>query len=288
MLKEYKENIANFKDISIELVKSFWDIRPCNVKHSPKPIGSREYFNEVEERRYFVEPHIKEFADFHKWSGKTVLEIGCGIGTDTINFARSGALVTALDVSEKSLELARKRAEVYGLQDKIHFYLGNIEELTSFVPIQKFDLIYSFGVIHHTPCPEKAIEQIKNYVHSESILKLMVYNRLSWKVFCILMTYGKGQFWKIPELVAKYSEAQEGCPVTYTYNTQEISMLLKKYGFKVEDIKIEHIFPYKISDYVKYCYKKVWYFRFLPKSNFRFLEKKIGWHICVTASPIKC
>ena len=279
-----KENIANFKDISIELVKSFWNIRPCNIKHSTKPIGSKEYFDEVEERKYFVEPHVSRFAEFKKWRDKKVLEIGCGIGTDTINFARNGALVTAVDVSEKSLELARNRAEVYGLQDKIRFYLGNAEELTKFVPVQKFDLIYSFGVIHHTPSPEKAIEQIKNYVDSKSVLKLMVYNKLSWKVFYILMTYGKGQFWKVPELVAKYSEAQEGCPVTYTYNTQEISRLLKKYGFKVEDIKIEHIFPYKISDYVKYRYKKVWYFAIMPKFIFRSLEKALGWHLCVTAS----
>src|SRR5689334_18878447 len=110
-----------FADISIERVREYWDRRPCNLKHSPKAVGTREYFDEVEARKYFVEPHIPEFAEFPRWAGKRVLEIGCGLGTDTINFARNGATVTAVDVSRQSLTLARKRAEVYGLQDRITF-----------------------------------------------------------------------------------------------------------------------------------------------------------------------
>ena len=101
-----------FRHIPIEKVKEFWDRRPCNIRHSPKPVGTREYFDEVEARKYFVEPHIPRFAQFERWRGKKVLEIGCGIGTDTINFARHGAQVTAVELSEKSLEIAKKRAEV--------------------------------------------------------------------------------------------------------------------------------------------------------------------------------
>src|SRR5215470_19130348 len=100
---------------SVEDVRRYWNARPCNIRHSQKPIGSREYFDEVEARKYFVEPHIPGFADFERWQGKRVLEIGCGIGTDTMNFARAGAEVTAVDLSEKSLEIARQRASVYGL-----------------------------------------------------------------------------------------------------------------------------------------------------------------------------
>ena len=73
-------------EVSIEEVRDFWNRRPCNIRHSPKPVGTKEYFDEVEARKYFVEPHIPEFAQFQRWRGKKVLEIGCGIGTDSINF----------------------------------------------------------------------------------------------------------------------------------------------------------------------------------------------------------
>ena len=78
-------------------------------------VGTGEYFEEVEKRKYFVEPHIPSFAEFPRWDRKRVLELGCGVGTDTINFARAGAEVTAVELSSESLALATKRAEVLRL-----------------------------------------------------------------------------------------------------------------------------------------------------------------------------
>ncbi|MCS6874626.1 MAG: methyltransferase domain-containing protein [Pyrinomonadaceae bacterium] len=275
----------NFREVPIEKVKSFWDSRPCNIRHSPAQIGTKEYFDQVEWRKYFVEPHIPKFAQFEKWKGKRVLEIGCGIGTDTINFARAGAFVTAVDISTESLKIARKRAEVFGLQDRISFYEADAERLSEFVPAEPFDLVYSFGVIHHSPHPEKIIEQIRNfYVKSGSTLKIMVYNRYSWKVFWILVKE-KGKFWKLDEIIAKHSEAQTGCPVTYTYTKKTVEELIGD-GFIIEEKHVEHIFPYKISKYVKYEYEKNWYWRWMPEKFFRKLEKSIGWHLCVTAKKI--
>lgn len=281
--------MVRFRQASIEHVKGFWDQRPCNIRHSSKPVSTKAYFDEVEARKYFVEPHIPRFAQFERWRGKKVLEIGCGIGTDTINFARHGAWVTAVELSEKSLELARKRAEVYGLQDNIRFYLGNAEELTKFVDVEPYDLIYSFGVIHHTPHPERVIEQMRHCVRPGSTVKIMVYHRYAWKVFWILLTYGKGQFWRVAELVAQHSEAQTGCPVTYTYTRRESRALLERHGFRVTEMWVDHIFPYRIPDYVEYRYVKVWYFRWMPQFLFHWLERHFGWHLCVTAEmPQRC
>ena len=272
-----------FSQLPIERVREYWDNRPCNIRHSPKPVGTREYFDEVETRKYFVEPHILRFAEFERWRGKRVLEIGCGIGTDTMNFARNGASVTAVDISEKSLEIARKRAEVNGLADRIRFFHGSAEQLDQVVRPEAFDLIYSFGVIHHTPHPDRVLEQIRNYVRPGSTMKVMVYNRYSWKVFWILLTYGKCQFWRLAELVARYSEAETGCPVTYSYSRRDLRDLMEKHGFHVKQIQTEHIFPYRIQDYVQYRYKKEWYFRWLPEPLFHALERVFGWHLCVTA-----
>lgn len=271
----------DFAAVPLGQVLEFWDRRPCNVRHSPKPIGSREYFAEVHARRYLVEPHIPRFAGFAQYRGKRVLEIGCGIGTDTVNFARHGAQVTAVDLSGRSLELARQHARAYGVEDRIKFCVGNAEELQAFVPAEPYDLIYSFGVIHHTPHPELVLRQLGSYAKPGTVLKIMLYHRRSWKAFEILLAGGWRAFFNVDRAVARHSEAQTGCPVTYTYVPRQIPPLVS--GFAVKDIRIAHIFPYRVSDYVNYRYVKVWYFRILPGPVFRWLEGRFGWHLCITA-----
>jgi 2-polyprenyl-3-methyl-5-hydroxy-6-metoxy-1,4-benzoquinol methylase len=269
---------------SVEDVRRYWDARPCNIRHSQKPVGSKEYFDEVEARKYLVEPHIPGFAEFDRWAGKRVLEVGCGIGTDSINFARAGAHLTAVDLSTESLNIARQRAEVMGVADRIEFVQANAEELTSAVT-GRYDLVYSFGVVHHTPHPERAIEQIRALVAPQGTLKLMVYHRRSWKVFWIVVTKGYGRFWKTGELVATHSEAQTGCPVTFSYTRREGRELVERGGFHVTDVGVDHVFPYRIRDYVEHRYVKQPYFRWMPERMFRAFERRFGWHLLVTAEP---
>ena len=272
-----------FETVPMEAVRSFWNARPCNIRYSAKQIGTEEYFNEVEARKYFVGRHILRFVEFERWRGKKVLEIGCGIGTDTINFARHGAFVTAVDISDQSLEVAKRRAEVFGLQDRIRFVHANSEDLCQVLPDETYDLVFSFGVIHHTPHPGRILQQISRYVKPGSTIKIMVYHRYSWKVLWILLVYGKCRFWRLEKLVAQYSEAQEGCPITYIYTRAEGRRLLEEAGFRVREVSVDHIFPYRIPDFVQYRYKVVWYFRWLPKPVFRWLERSFGWHLCLTA-----
>src|SRR4051794_36077729 len=258
-------------------VRTYWDARPCNIRHSPKPVGSREYFDEGEARKYFVEPHIPAFADFQRWRGKRVLEVGCGIGTDSINFARAGATLTAVDLSGESLRIAKQRAEVMGVRDRIEFVQANAEELTSAVSGEPYDLIYSFGVIHHTPSPERALAEMRALAAPGGTLKLMVYHRRSWKVLWIAITEGRGRLWKADELVATHSEAQTGCPVTYTYTRHEARDLVESNGFRVDDLSVDHVFPYRVRDYVQYRYVKEPYFRWMPEPLFRAFERRFGW-----------
>ena len=190
----------------LNAVRDYWNRRPCNLRHSQAEIGSKAYFDQVEARKYMVEPHIPAFADFACWKGKRVLEIGCGLGTDATNFARAGADYTGFELSSASLELTKKRFAIFGLKGT--FYLGNAEELNDIIPWQKFDLIYSFGVIHHTLNPDRVIEAAKNYLDSGAEFRLMLYAKHSWKA--AMIDAGMDQ-----------PEAQSGCPIAFTYTKRK-------------------------------------------------------------------
>ena len=278
--------VRSLSDKTIADVQHYWDARPCNIRHSPRSVGSREYFDEVEARKYLVEPHIPAFADFDRWAGKRVLEVGCGIGTDSINFARAGAELTAVELSGESLRVAAQRADVMGVADRIRFVQANAEELTSAIDDGPYDLVYSFGVIHHTPHPERALSEIRALVEPGGTLKLMVYHRRSWKVFWIVAGQEHGRFWETDELVAKHSEAQTGCPVTFTYTRNEARDLVERHGFSVRDLHVDHVFPYRIRDYVQYRYVKEPYFRWMPDPLFHAFERGVGWHLLVTAEAV--
>lgn len=272
-----------FEQVSIDQVARFWDSRPCNIRHSPAPIGSRRYFDEVEARKYHVEPHIPGFAEFSRWRGKRVLEIGCGIGTDTMNFARAGAAVTAIDLSAESLRVARQRAEVLEVDDRIRFCHADAESLDASLPVSAYDLVYSFGVLHHTPRPDRALRQLCRYLAPDGTLKVMLYHRWSWKVLSLAARYGWVR--NLDRLVARYSEAQTGCPVTHLYSRRQACALLRDAGFDVTDAAVHHIFPYRVADYVRYRHVRAWPWRALPAPAFQWLEGRIGWHLCLTAQP---
>lgn len=256
---------------SIDQVLNYWNSRPCNIKHSSAEIGSMKYFNEVEERKYFVEPHIPTFAEFEKWNGKRVLEIGCGIGTDAINFARNGSIYTGIELSSASLELTRKRFNVFGLTGRL--LEGNAEELDILLKDETFDLIYSFGVLHHTPSINRAFQSIRKLSNADTLFKFMVYAENSWKNALINAQLDQ-------------PEAQAGCPIANVYAKSEIESLLKDCGFQVESISQDHIFPYKVDAYKNYKYELEEWFKAMPLKMFSALEKSLGWHLLVNARPV--
>lgn len=263
-----------FSDVSIDDVAQYWDRRPCNLTHSNARVGTHSYFEEVRYRKYKVEPHIPGFAQFERWAGKRVLEIGCGIGTDTIEFALAGAEVVAVDVSAESLALARLRAYEYGVEDRCSFIHADAEHLTlSALPL-RYDLVYSFGALHHTPRPWRAFREIARTIQPSTCVKFMLYNRLSWKA--ISLTHGR--VWD-NEAIARQSEAQTACPVTYTYTLRDIRPALSPW-FHVDAVRAAHIFPYKLDKYLHYEYEKEWWAR-LP--GFDQLERVLGWHLLIDA-----
>ncbi len=255
---------------SIETVTEYWDRRPCNVRHSLAERGSCQYFHEVEQRRYFVEPHIPEFAEFERWQGLRVLEVGCGIGTDGANFARAGADYTGVDVSEASLALARRRFELFHLPGR--FIRANGEDMDAALEPGSFDLVYSFGVIHHTPRPDAVVRQIRGLMKPKGEFRLMLYAKDSWKDAMI-------------EAGLDQPEAQAGCPIAFTFTRQQVHGLLEPAGFEVVSLTQDHIFPYVINDYVRYQYRLQPWFAAMPPATFRALQRRFGWHLLIVARP---
>lgn len=230
----------------MEEIQEYWDRQPCGVLRPP-------------EWRYIVQPHIPAFADFKRWNGKRVLEIGCGIGVDTKHFEREGAEIVGIDLSQESLLLAAERTyEALLLRQ-------DAEKLFSTF-MGYFDLVYSFGVIHHTPNPKQALENAYIYLKSGGELRIMLYAKNSLK------------HW-----LGHQPEAQAGCPLVRWYTKSEARKLVESAGFKVTSITKTHIFPYKLIEYKQDRLVKLWVYRLMPQFMFRWLEHMLGHHLLIVA-----
>ena len=159
-----------------ERVREFWQEHPCGTKFSDAEMGSREFFERTEEYRYEKEWHIPGAADFVATRGLKVLEIGCGIGTDGAQFAKAGADYTGIDLTEAAIDLARQRFAVSGLKGE--FRVSDAENLD--FPNESFDLVFSHGVLHHTPDIETAISEIHRVLKPGGRAMVMLYHRGSY------------------------------------------------------------------------------------------------------------
>ena len=291
--------------MTIDEVRKYWDRRPCNLRHSSirledDPLG---YSQRVTERKYKVEPHIPAFAGFECYKGLRVLELGCGIGTDTLSFARAGALVTAIDISRESLRIAYRRAMAEGFDplfllgtkfqtvpsfQRVTFICGDIEELQIPLAWDRYDLVYSFGVLHHTPHPGRALQFAHLYLKPSGRLKVMLYHRNSTKVARILAHHPLSLLKHVPvdEIVRLESEAQQGSPISRTYTRDEGIRLLQRYGFAPIFCGVDHIFPYQIEAYTQHRYVRAFPWNLIRGQLFKNLEHRYGWHLLLEAKRI--
>ena len=169
-----KPTVAN--DELKERVRAFWQAHPCGTKFSDAELGTREFFERVEAHRYAKEWHIPEAANFAAARGLRVLEIGCGLGTDGAQFALAGANYTGVDLTEASVELARKKFELSGLRGE--FRVTDAEKLD--FADDSFDLVYSHGVLHHTPDTKQSVREIHRVLKPEGRAIVMLYHRGSY------------------------------------------------------------------------------------------------------------
>ena len=203
-----------------EQVRAYWSAEPCGSGLATAESGSREFFLQVEAERYRREPFIHAFADFGSWSGRNVLEIGVGLGTDLVQFARAGALVKGVDLTESAVELVARRLELEGLEAEV--VVADAERL----PFDdgSFDLVYSWGVLHHTPNTEAAVAEVLRVLRPDGEARVMLYSRRSWVALGAWLRYavGRGRPWR--SFAAVLAEHMES-PGTKAYTQSELNRL---------------------------------------------------------------
>ena len=253
-----------------EKIQRYWNNQPCNINHGDSEPGSLEFFKQVSARRYRVEPHIAEFAGFHLWAGKRVLEIGPGIGSDAAEFARNGAEYYAIDYSEESVKLARQRFVVEELEGE--FFCGDASDAATYVGLDPMDLVYSYGVIHHFPALDRILDNVYDILNPGGEFRFMVYAKNSWKQAMIYK--GLDQY-----------EAQAGCPYARSFTKEEINEILGS-RFHVERLRQDHCFMYNVEAYNAGRYELEPWFAAMPDSMREAVREYLGWHLLVKAKKI--
>jgi SAM-dependent methyltransferase len=159
-----------------ERVRAFWQEHPCGTKFADAEPGSRRFFELVEEHRYQKEWHIPAAAHFAQSKNLRVLEVGCGLGTDGAQFAKAGASYTGIDLTQAAVDLTKKRFELFQLPGT--FRIADAERLD--FPDNSFDLVYSHGVLHHTPDTAGAVREIHRVLRPGGQAMVMLYHRNSY------------------------------------------------------------------------------------------------------------
>lgn len=189
-----------------ERVREYWERRPCGTDGDPFPEGSREYFEWIARARDSREPFIEKYARFGQWRDRDVLEVGIGAGTDAERFARAGARFTGVDLTEHGIALARRRFELAGLSGRLE--RADAEALP--FPDESFDLVYSWGVIHHSPDTAAAAREIARVCRRGGRICCMAYNRRSLQALQGRIVYGllRGKpFRSVDDIAAEHFES---------------------------------------------------------------------------------
>jgi len=247
-----------------EEVRQFWDKIPCGTREIQLEEGTKEFYAALEKDRNEKEPFISEYARFKEQRGKSVLEIGFGAGSDFINFARHGADLTGIDLTDKGASLVKKRLALEDLKANIH--VGDAENLP--FDDEKFDMAYSWGVIHHTENTPRAAQEIMRVLKPGGRVCVMLYHRYSlvslqcWIAFALL----RGKPWRtFSEVIFDHVESIG----TKAYTIPEALELFSG----LSSVKIStRITPYDL---------RISRNKFLPNWMQIFFPDKFGWFLII-------
>lgn len=268
-----------------EQVKCHWEDETCGIRYkSNDDIGC--IIRDTENVRYSLEPEILEFAEFQKFKGKTILEIGVGGGVDHLNWYKADAMPFGVDLTEAAIDLTKKRLDFHGFDPKDRLKIGDAENLG--FEDNTFDLVYSWGVLHHTPDTAKAFSECFRVLKPGGKLKAMIYHVPSWTGWMLWLRYGL--FKANPLLsprIAIYNYLES--PRTKAYNLKEAEKMISSCGFKEISLKTKlgpgdllTIRPSK--RYEGLIYKLIW--KVYPRWLVRILGDQFGLGLLIEASKL--
>jgi SAM-dependent methyltransferase len=275
-----QETNTPLQDEAKQRVREQWSQDPCGAVHGQEyELGTREFFDEVERHRYTeYAPWMPEVMGFDKFNGKRLLEVGCGMGTDLLQFARGGAVCTGVDLTPRSIEITRHRFALYG--ERGDFIISDGERLP--FDDESFDVVYSNGVLHHTPDTAGAIREVHRVLRAGGTAKVMLYHRNSlnyWGDLMLRRGIVRGDLLRglsPAEIMSRYVEYSEhgGSPLVKVYSKREARALFAP--FKEIKIEVEQIARHELR----------FFGRLVPERLFRLMRRTIGWNIIVTARKL--
>jgi len=180
-----------------DVVQQYWERNPCGISPlitAGAPAGTRRWFERIEDHRYQLIPHIHAVAQFTRHRGKKILEIGVGAGTDHLQWARAGARCVGVDLTDAAIELTRAHLAMHGFESDLR--RADAEALP--FPDESFDLVYSWGVIHHSEQPAKIVSEIHRVLRPGGTFIGMLYGRRSVVAFKQWVKYAllRGRPWR--------------------------------------------------------------------------------------------
>jgi len=245
-------------DTTVETVKDFWESHVNNEYYTDATRATDEYFREIEERRYATHYNLRDlFAKLKGRKGK-LLEVGCGIGVDSIQLAKCGFDVTAVDLTESALQVAKEFAVRRDVS--INFQLGNAEGLD--FPDESFNAVYSFGVLHHTPDIEKAVAEVHRVLEPGGTAYVMLYARYS----IVNLVH---RVFRLPYESPR--DRNDHCPVVYTFSRRGVRKLFGAYS----KVSVEAAYPFTYGFGPLTTKTPMWLRRPLGRA--------VGWHLMIEA-----
>jgi 2-polyprenyl-3-methyl-5-hydroxy-6-metoxy-1,4-benzoquinol methylase len=249
------------KDNLLEEIRKYWNKHIHDLEIAKHPVGTKGFFDDLDEYRFDKLRYLPNIVNFSAYRGKRVLEVGCGIGIDLARFAKGGAMVTGVDLAEKSIELAKKNFELNGVEGDLRIMNGEDLKFDD----NSFDVVYAHGVIQYTADSQAMIDEIYRVVKPRGEAIMMVYNRNSWLNFL--------------SKLMKVELEHEDAPVLRKFSIGEFKNMLHRFS-KIEIIPER--FPVKTrlhhgTKAILYNSVFVGLFNAIPRP----ITRPLGWHIIV-------